>query len=49
MIKNRTIETAQVIEELIQMAKDFQDARKWHEDLGLDIDEVAFYDVLANI
>lgn len=46
--RNRAIETAQVIEELIQMAKDFQDAIKRHEDLGLNPDEVAFYDALAN-
>lgn len=46
--RNRAIETAQVIEELIQMAKDFQGAMKRHEDLGLNPDEVAFYDALAN-
>jgi len=46
--RNRAIETAQVIEELIQMAKDFQGAMKRHEDLGLNSDEVAFYDALAN-
>lgn len=45
---NRAIETAQVIEELIQMAKEFQDAMKRHEDLGLNEDELAFYDALAN-
>jgi len=33
---------------LIQMAKDFQDSMKRHEDLGLNQDEVAFYDALAN-
>lgn len=46
--RNRAIETAQVIEELIQMAKDFQEAIKRHEDLGLNPDELAFYDALAN-
>ena len=45
---NRAIETAQVIEELIQMAKDFQDDLKRESDLGLNGDEVAFYDALAN-
>lgn len=45
---NRGIETAQVIEELIQMAKDFQEAFKRAEDLGLNSDEIAFYDALAN-
>ncbi len=46
--RNRAIETAQVIEELIQMAKDFQEAMKRHEALGLNQDELAFYDALAN-
>jgi type I restriction enzyme R subunit len=45
---NRAIETAQVIEELIIMAKDFQEAMKREESLGLNPDELAFYDALAN-
>jgi len=45
---NRAIETAQVIEELIQMAKDFQEAFAREAELGLNPDEVAFYDALAN-
>ncbi len=45
---NRAIETAQVIEELIQMAKDFQAAMKRDQELGLSPDEIAFYDALAN-
>ncbi len=45
---NRAIETAQVIEELIQMAKDFQEEIAREADLGLSPDEVAFYDALAN-
>jgi type I restriction enzyme, R subunit len=45
---NRAIETAQVIEELIQIAKDFQEALKRDTELGLQPDEVAFYDALAN-
>ena len=44
----RAIETAQVIEELIQMAKDFKAAMKRDEELGLNADEIAFYDALAN-
>lgn len=44
----RAIETAQVIEELIQMAKEFKEAMKRDEALGLNPDEVAFYDALAN-
>lgn len=43
---NRAIETAQVIEELIQMAKDFQEALKRDEELGLSADEIRFYDAL---
>ncbi len=46
--RNRAIETAQVIEELIAMAKEFQEALKRHEALGLNEDELAFYDALAN-
>lgn len=45
---NRAIETAQVIEELIPMAKDFQEAFARETELGLNPDEVAFYDALAN-
>ena len=45
---NRAIETAQVIEELILMAKEFQEALKRNDKLGLQPDEVAFYDALAN-
>ncbi len=44
---NRAIETAQVIEELIAMARDFRDAMDRHEQLGLNKDEIAFYDALA--
>lgn len=44
---NRAIETAKVIEELIEMAKDFAKATKHGEDLGLNFDELAFYDALA--
>jgi type I restriction enzyme R subunit len=45
---NRAIETAQVIEELIQMAKEFQEAMQREDALGLNPDELAFYDALAN-
>jgi type I restriction enzyme R subunit len=44
---NRAIETAQVIEELIRMAKEFQEAMARNEELGLSVDEIAFYDALA--
>lgn len=45
---NRAIETAQVIEELIQMAKEFQAVLEREAALGLGQDEIAFYDALAN-
>ena len=45
---NRAIETAQVIEELIQMAKEFQAVLEREAALGLEQDEIAFYDALAN-
>lgn len=45
---NRAIETAQVIEELIQMAKEFQAVLEREAALGLGHDEIAFYDALAN-
>jgi len=44
---NRAIETAQVIEELIALAKEFQAALARDEALGLRPDEIAFYDALA--
>lgn len=45
---NRGIETAQVIEELIAMAKQFKADLERDEALGLNRDEIAFYDALAN-
>ncbi|WP_422677915.1 type I restriction endonuclease subunit R [Bisbaumannia pacifica] len=44
---NRGIETAQVIEELISMAKQFKAEMEREQDLGLNPDEIAFYDALA--
>ena len=46
--QNRSIETAQVMEELIEMAKKFRAAASRGEELGLTEDEVRFYDALAN-
>ena len=46
--RNRSIETAQVIEELIQMAKDFKKEMDRGKDLGLNDDELAFYDALSD-
>jgi type I restriction enzyme R subunit len=45
--RNRAVETAQVIEELIEMARKFQAAAQRGENLGLNHDELAFYDALA--
>jgi type I restriction enzyme R subunit len=44
--QNRAIETAQVIEELIQLAKEMREADARGEALGLTDDELAFYDAL---
>jgi type I restriction enzyme R subunit len=44
---NRAIETKAVIEELIAMAKDFKAAVLKNESMGLNGDEIAFYDALA--
>jgi type I restriction enzyme R subunit len=44
--QNRAIEAAQVIEELIQLAKDMRAANARGEVLGLSEDELAFYDAL---
>ncbi len=46
--QNRAIETAQVIEELIEMAKKFKNAINRGSETGLNPDEIAFYDALAN-
>ncbi len=46
--QNRSIEAAQVMEELVQMAKKFREAASRGEQLGLSEDEVRFYDALAN-
>ena len=44
--QNRAIEAAQVIEELIELAKDMREANARGERLGLSEDELAFYDAL---
>jgi len=44
--QNRAIETAQVIEELIELAKEMNAAAARGEALGLNDDELAFYDAL---
>ena len=45
--QNRSIETAQVMEELVAMAKKFREAASRGESLGLSDDEVKFYDALV--
>jgi type I restriction enzyme, R subunit len=44
--QNRAIEAAQVIEELIELARQMREANARDEALGLTEDEVAFYDAL---
>ena len=45
--QNRAIEAAQVIEELIQLAREMREANARGERLGLSEDELAFYDALG--
>lgn len=45
---NRAIESAQVIEELIAMAREFREETARGEKLGLNDNEFAFYEALAN-
>ena len=44
--KNRAVEAAQVIEELIGLARELREANARGEQLGLSEDELAFYDAL---
>jgi type I restriction enzyme R subunit len=44
--QNRTLESAEVIAELIRLARDIREAGRRGEDLGLTEDEIAFYDAL---
>ena len=44
--KNRAIETMQVIEELIKLAKEMREANQRGEKLGFTTEELAFYDAL---
>ena len=45
--QNRAVEAAQVIEELIQLARELREANARGEELGLSEDELAFYDALG--
>jgi type I restriction enzyme R subunit len=44
--QNRAITSAQVIEELINLARELREAHRRGEELGLNEDELAFYDAL---
>lgn len=44
---NRSLTTAEIIAELVKLAKQMRDAQKRHEELGLREDEVAFYDAVV--
>jgi type I restriction enzyme R subunit len=46
--QNNLLTTAQVIEELIKLAKDIRESDKRGQELNLGEDELAFYDALAN-
>jgi len=43
----RQISSAEVIERLVEIAKSLRNARRRHEQLGLTVEEAAFYDALA--
>lgn len=44
--ENRAVEAAQVIGEMIQLAREMREAKARGEELGLSEDELAFYDAL---
>lgn len=46
--QNRSIDSAQVIKELVEIAKEVREAQKRGEELGLTDEEIAFYDALAD-
>ena len=46
--QNNLLTTAQVIEELIKLAKDIRESNKRGDELSLSEDELAFYDALSN-
>jgi type I restriction enzyme R subunit len=43
----RQISSAEVVQRLVEIAKSLRDARRRHEQLGLSLEEAAFYDALA--
>jgi type I restriction enzyme, R subunit len=46
--QNRSVDSAQIIQELIEIAKEVREAKNKGEELGLTEEEVAFYDALAD-
>jgi type I restriction enzyme, R subunit len=44
--QNRSLETAQIIEQLVELAREMRAAHRRGEELGLTDDELAFYDAL---
>ncbi len=44
--QNRSLETARILAELVELAREMREARNRSEDLGLSNDELAFYDAL---
>lgn len=46
--RNQAITNAEVMEELIRMAREMKKSREKEDDLGLSDDEVAFYDALTS-
>jgi type I restriction enzyme R subunit len=44
---NRSLTTAEIIAELVKLAKEMRDDQKRHEALGLRADEIAFYDAIV--
>jgi type I restriction enzyme R subunit len=44
----RQISSAEVVERLVEIAKSLREARRRHEQLGLGVEEAAFYDALAD-
>ncbi|SMY11140.1 type I restriction endonuclease subunit R [Brevibacterium jeotgali] len=44
---NRSLTTAEIIAELVKLAKQMRDAQQRHEELGLSVAEIALYDAIA--
>ncbi|MGY1771633.1 type I restriction endonuclease subunit R [Blastococcus sp. SYSU D00813] len=44
---NRALTTAEIIAELVKLAKEMRDQNRHHEQLGLSVAEAAFYDAIA--